>query len=241
MMTTSGDLIKLIQRLIKVNLYDIPEADCEQMTKKIEAIVGKELDHMSSSSRSPFLQESKLREVVALHSELLAAAPRDYRLLVKLHNWVQYEVYSSPDTPDYDPLRSAYASLLNFPYPPRRKITSLVSLFGTRLTVFVCSFLVWRLFGVLDEKIRMLEARQEMTMKQLKDRMEEITMQMAPRNLKKAELISLLEEVAGFKREDEEVAVIPPQTLVVSSIGTFTFATSLRSSWSSALFLHWPG
>ena len=55
MMTTSGDIIRLISRLLGADLFKLQEAHSEELRKKIEAIVGKDLDHLSPSSRSPRL------------------------------------------------------------------------------------------------------------------------------------------------------------------------------------------
>ena len=107
MMTTSGDLIKLISRLIKVDLFPMEEEEQDSLKEKIEALVGKDLDHLSASSRSPFMQESKLRSVVASHNELLRCTPRDYQILLRLRNWVQAEVYRDPDDFGFDSLESA--------------------------------------------------------------------------------------------------------------------------------------
>jgi hypothetical protein len=85
----------------------LPLAAGDDVEKKIEAIVQKEVDLLKNSARSPFLQESKLREVISLHEELMVGTPMLYRVMTRLHNWVQYEVYRSPDHPDYNTKFSA--------------------------------------------------------------------------------------------------------------------------------------
>lgn len=106
MMTTSGDIIRLIPGLRKAG-YIVDIEGEEDLERKIEAIIEKELEHLKNSARSPFMQESKLREVISLHKELMKGSPPLYRLLAKLHNWVQYECYRSPDSDGYHPQRAA--------------------------------------------------------------------------------------------------------------------------------------
>jgi hypothetical protein len=107
LMTTSGDLVRYISRAKKYPAYYPELSGTEEFDQKVELILGKELDHLTSSARSPFMQANKLREIIALNDEISKSCPRWYKMLIRMHNWVQYSLYRDPSDPDYCSKQSA--------------------------------------------------------------------------------------------------------------------------------------
>ena len=114
MMTVSGDLIKLIQRMRKTLKWLVAGEDSPDVDRKVEAIINKEMEHLKGSARSPFLQESKLKKLVAWNEEIFASCDPVYRKMMTLHNWLQFEVYAAPDRAGYEAKYSGYFSFVFF-------------------------------------------------------------------------------------------------------------------------------